>query len=125
MKTGIYRIRLYTAAKDWPRNKLMGFFGAQIPEGTEPIEATLELYEKEGIMKAVQTMPNGKQRIGSLTCTKYSAAWEAFAGEHGGQVFQFLMTASDSSNAVWGFAAGKSDFRGFIGFEGEYLYEKS
>lgn len=125
MKTGCYRIRLYITEEDWPRNKLPGFSGPQIPKDAAPVEMTLELFKESDVMKAVQTMPNGKQRIGSLTCTEYSAAWEAFAGEHGDQLFQFLMTASDSSNAVWGVAAGKTDFRGFIGFEGEYLYEKS
>lgn len=125
MKTGCYRIRLYTTVKDWPRNKLLGFFGPQLPEGAAPVEMTLELFKENDVMKAVQTMPNGKQRIGALACTEYSAAWEAFAGEQGDQLFQFLMTASDSSNAVWGVAAGKTDFHGFIGFEGEYLYEKN
>lgn len=121
MKKGKYCFRLYTKNEGWPRNKLIGFMGPQLPENAETVPLELELFEESDSMKAIMTAPNGKQKIGDVVCSDYSAAWEAFSGEHGDQMFQFLMAASDSSDAVWGFAAGKDDYHGFIGFEGEFI----
>ena len=119
MKTGTYYLKMYPDQDGWPRRKLPGFFGPELPENAKPVEVILELYEKDEEKKAVLTAPNGKQKIGRVTESEYSMAFEAFSGEKGDQLFRFALTGSDSSHDVWGFAAG-FDFHGFIGLKGEY-----
>lgn len=121
MKTGTYHLRLYVENTDWPENKLPGHMGPEIPADAKPVCHELELFEENGVPRGIHTMPNGKQKILSVTASEYTAAWEAFAGAHGDEPFQFVITASDSSDAVWGFAAGRDRFQGFIAVEGEFV----
>jgi hypothetical protein len=80
---------------------------------------TVEFFEENGIIKAIHTTPCGKQKVDSVTYSDYSAAWAAYAGTEGVELFHFVMIMSESTDAVWGFTAGISPFfRGYTPFEG-------
>ena len=80
---------------------------------------TVEFFEEDGITKAIHTTPCGKQKVDNVTCSDYSAAWAAYAGTEGVELFHFVMITSESTDAVWGFTAGISPFfRGYTPFEG-------
>ena len=88
-------------------------------DGTKKIPHTIEFFEENGVMKAIHTTPCGKQKVDNVTYSDYSAAWTAYAGSEGVEVFHFVMIMSESTDAVWGFTAGISPFfRRFTPFEG-------
>jgi len=80
---------------------------------------TIEFFEEDGVMKAIHATPRGKQKVDKVTYSDYSAAWSAYAGSEGVELFHFVMILSESTNAVWGFTAGISPFfRGYTPFAG-------
>jgi len=90
------------------------------PTSVTRIPHTVEFFEENGVMKAIHTTPRGKQKVDNVTYNDYSAAWTAYAGSEGVEVFHFVMIMSESTDAVWGFTAGISPFfRGYTPFEGE------